>query len=153
MNDADRVIELDLPWQMTPGADCPVVLQSNGVAVVVAYASHSSGHEGESVVLTFDRCTASRFGYPNDEALAGHPLYGRGLTFYAIHEVLNSAWLTAVQAQNRVAFPNSTWAADRRHFIVTMHDDTFECLAASVTGRYSADPRPELLASLARQLS
>ncbi len=38
-------------------------------------------------------CVSIRFGFPNDQALHGHPLFSVGLGYYQLHEVVNSAWL------------------------------------------------------------
>jgi len=152
MDEVDRVVELDLPWLADSGAPEPVLIQAGSSAVVVAHASVASGHERESVVLSFEGCLATRFGYPNDEALVGHPLRKRGLGYYGIYEALNPSWLLELQEQNRVAFPNDDWPVRTvRHFIVTFHDETFECLAQSLDGQFAAEPRADLLDRLASQ--
>lgn len=155
MDEEDFIVELDVPWQVDPGASAPVLLQGEATAIVVAYASVSPGHKGESVVLSFEGCVISRFGYPNDEALSGHQLSKRGLRCYGLYEVLESSWLLELQRQNRVAFPNTDWPAGAhlRHFVATFHDSTFECLAHRLDGAFSAETRPELLAAAARQLT
>ncbi|QYM77716.1 hypothetical protein K0B96_10305 [Horticoccus luteus] len=89
------------------------------------------GAEEERAVAVFEGCLASRFGYPNDEALPGHPLYRYGLGDYDFFEVSSSPWMEEVRAQNRVSFPKFDMPA-RKHFIVTAHDESFECLADSV---------------------
>lgn len=39
----------------------------------------------QTAVATFSRCRQAVFGYPNDEALLGHPLYaGRRYGFYEV---------------------------------------------------------------------
>jgi hypothetical protein len=79
-----------------------------------------------------------KFGYPNDEALPGHPLYSRGLRNYGIFEVLNSTWRKMLADQNVVSFPNPKPSArSSRHFVVTFHDSTLECIAESIEGRFA----------------
>ena len=81
-----------------------------------------------------------KFGYPNDEALPGHPLYPKGLTFYGIFEVRDSSWSRALAEQNLVSFPNpSPSATSGRHFVVTFHDSTLECIAEGIEGRFASD--------------
>ncbi len=154
MAEADVVIPLDVPWGLDPDVPDPVVLQGESMLVLVARASRPSGHFGEDVVLTFEHCRISCFGYPNDEALAGHPLAQRGLGHYGIFEVLGSSWINVLAGRNRVAFPSATWPSGEplRHFVVTFHDSTFECLASSMDAQFSAEPREHLLPSLARRL-
>lgn len=87
-------------------------------------------------IVEFRRVSSSMFGHPNDEALAGHPLYDRGLEHYGSFEVLESSWVRALARMNEVRFPGSSWLFDdARHFILTFHDSTFECIASSVVAR------------------
>jgi hypothetical protein len=81
-----------------------------------------------TATVEFVRCIITKFGYPNDEALSGHPLYNSGLTGYGIFEVIGSQWIRRLTEQNRVAFP-STPDSTQRHFIFSFHDSTFECIA------------------------
>jgi hypothetical protein len=78
-------------------------------------------------VLRFDSCMWTTFGYPNDEAIEGHPLNGKGLDSAAVCEVFNSPWIARMRMQNRVSFPNYTMHPVR-HLIFQCGDDTFECL-------------------------
>ena len=71
----------------------------------------------------------ARFGYPNDEALPGHPLYPE-LRYYTVHEVLEPSWRKRIIEQNQVKFPlTPPHYARFRHSIITFQDSTFECLA------------------------
>ena len=100
---------------------------------------HSFGPEGLGrAVVSFQRCIKSTFGHPNDEAIEGHPLYHSGLEAYAIFEVLNSDWICEIDRQNRISFPNTSYA-DLRHFIFTFHDSSFECVAANLTVQFCRD--------------
>lgn len=73
-------------------------------------------------------CSQTKFGYPNDEALPGHPLYWRGMAGYEINEVKNSTWVKQIVEMNRVQFP-ATPDSTQRHFIFSFHDSTLECIA------------------------
>lgn len=104
---------------------------------------------GESTaVLVFEGCAAIQFGYPNDEALEGHPLWGFGLAYHGAFEVVDSPWRSALEAQNAVAFPDTAWGEGLRHFVLTFHDTTFECLSAGVGVAWS-DETPESAGSRA----
>lgn len=117
----------------------PVLLQSELECYLLfeGSAEASPGSEGVAIV-TFQSCLVSRFGYPNDEALAGHPLYKVGLRSYGVFEVSNSSWDHEMRAQNRVAFPKFDMPK-RRHFIFTFHDSMFECIAISATAEFSRE--------------
>jgi hypothetical protein len=59
----------------------------------VTVVSPRDTHPGLFVVIELLGCADIRFGGPNDEAIEGHPLHGRGLAAYRAHEVINSAWI------------------------------------------------------------
>lgn len=87
-------------------------------------------------VVRFESCWAHYFGSPNSEALHGHPLYERGLSFYGIFEVLDSSWIRLMEQRNRVHERHSAAHFDGlRHFIFTFNDSTFECVAESITAQ------------------
>jgi hypothetical protein len=117
----------------------PVLLQSEAACYLVFEGTaDTQPRSGGVAIVTFASCLISRFGYPNDEALAGHPLFKSGLRFYGVHEVGNSPWDRELRLQNRIAFPTFDMPK-RRHFIVTFHDSMFECIAASAVAEISTE--------------
>lgn len=93
--------------------------------------------------------TSVKMGSPNDEVLEGHPLWGSGLEFYEAHEVKNSPWIKELMDINRVhdQFRESHWNEDR-HFILTFHDETLECVARGAIAR--AEPGATMPAVVAQ---
>jgi len=149
---SDVVVELDLPWLPDPGAPSPVLFQDEDQATL-SYGTSVLAPGGPLAVVQFDHCMVATFGYPNEDGRWGHRLYDAGLTSHAIFEVENPSWLERLRAQNAVARPDAaSWWPNSpdtssdvgpvRHFIVTFHDSTFECLARSVSGRF-ADRHPQ----------
>jgi hypothetical protein len=67
-----------------------------------------------SAVVSFLEVSAWKYGEPNDEGLANHPLWNHGLAFYEFHEVM----------------PLDMAA---RRWIATFHDGTFEVVAREAT--------------------
>jgi len=96
------------------------------------------------------RCSNTRFGYPNDEARPGHPLYKRGLSTYGVFEIKNSSWIRQMTEQNRVRFPN-TRDSTQRHFIFCFHDSTFECVVDELSGTLSDETYQQLFERLTRE--
>lgn len=139
---AEHVVSLGVDWLPDPGAPDPLLVQSEDQAALVFESAGSGG----SVLVEFDGCVATRFGYPNDEALAGHELYTRGLRPYGVFEVVESSWVNDVSARNAVSFPSAELPVVR-HFVITFHDSTFECLARAMGGR----KRQESLADALRR--
>ena len=81
-------------------------------------------------VVEFRRCLIHRFGMPNDEALHGHRLFGRGLVAYRAHTVERSRWLDEVERINSVHPQHRPESFhDFVHYVLAFHDQTFECLA------------------------
>jgi hypothetical protein len=104
-------------------------------------------------VVEFKQVTSVKIGSPNDEVLHGHPLWGSGLEHYRAHEVRNSPWITELVNVNRVheRFDESRWSGTR-HFILTFHDETLECVARrTVTRAAPGATMPEVIARLSRE--
>jgi len=82
------------------------------------------------VVIELRGCAEVRFGGPDDEAMAGHPLHGRGLAGYWAHEVVNSAWIEDAIRVNSVQ-PHHSDAPFRQlhHYVLPSHDEMLEALA------------------------
>ena len=91
-----------------------------------------------TAVVEFKRCILTRFGYPNDEARWGIPQYN-GVS-YGIYEVRNSSWIQEVIGLNRYRFPKTMDDYVSHHFLFAFHDDTFECLADSISLEVFKEP-------------
>lgn len=165
----DKVVELkDIP-QSSMGAPIPIVVSGEHDAVVAYYLQNtpsdwdgkstrvvSQDSAGEPVALVkFSSCYSHMFGPPNDEAFSGHPLSSLGLKPYGSFEVIDSSWLIALEQMNQVhpyhdpkSFYNS-----KRHFILSFHDSTFECVAKSFTVTTSIGSVAGLVGSMAEHLS
>lgn len=130
------------------GAPLPTVV-CNERSLLVAYIANTApnpGWDGRSigivgadtagepiVIARFERALAHMFGPPNDEAFTGHPLASRGLEPFGVFEVLQSSWIRTLDRMNRVhPRHNPDSFAARRHFVLTFHDSTFECIADAV---------------------
>lgn len=142
---------LDLGFRWDAGAPEPHIVCSDGRAVLICYVGEpDAAWDGTSVTVTspadaqeslfavieFEGCSSVRFGHPNDEVMAGHPLHGRGLEPYAAHEVHNSALLAEHARINSVHPRHSAarWAAVR-HYFLAFHDDVVEVLADGIRAR------------------
>ncbi len=86
--------------------------------------------EDKTVVVQFPLCIYMMFGAPNDEALGGHPLWSRGLKFYAVHEVLNSSLIKMLEERNSFhdRHDQKSYLENKKHYIFTFHDSTLECV-------------------------
>ena len=139
---SERAVVLDpQPCAWSGGAPEPVVLSSEHRAFVVFDQPESDQQSDGCTAVEFVRCIAVLSGFPNDEALHGHRLWGKGLGFYQVHEVLDSSWLAQVRDVERhhhraPAMPMN----EVRHYVLTFHDSTVEALAHDliVVGNYAS---------------
>jgi len=151
---ADRVIELDLGYVPEAAVSGPLLIQDDGLAFLTFNAMRvrpdGRREPAGTAIVEFQNCWCTRFGYPNDEALPGHPLYQRGLRAYGIFEVLNSSWIAQVEEQNRLTFPNSgSWGS--RHFAFIFHDNMLECIADDLTLTVSQESFPQILRAVSQR--
>ena len=139
----EQVVELDLGIVREAAISGALVLQSELSTFLTFNAMRADGQgrrvDAGSAVVEFRRCLRTKFGLPNDEALAGHPLAQLGLDAYGVFEVLNSRWRTEAEAENRVCFPATDYS-EFWHFIFTFHDSSFECLALDLDLRLIEPP-------------
>jgi hypothetical protein len=104
-------------------------------------------------IVEFKRVTSVKIASPSDEVLRGHPLWGSGLEFNSAHEVKNSPWITELMEVDRALerFDESQWSG-RRHFMLTFHDETLECVAKwTITRTAPGATMPEVLARLSAE--
>jgi len=115
-----QVIKIGPRWDV--GAPLPHLISNGSRAFVVCLASQpdpewdgtyvkvaspAGADPSLFVVIEMRGCSQIRFGGPSDEAMSGHPLYGKGLDGYQAHEVFNSRWIeeaiTVVPGVERVS--------------------------------------------------
>ncbi len=89
----------------------------NGGDVSITQDEHSTTVVTRTVRVECHRCLATRFGYPNDEALPGDPLFSLGLKHYDVVEVIDSPWLAEINSRNKICFPNFQ-GFKARHFYI-----------------------------------
>ena len=89
-------------------------------------------------------CSSAKMGYPNDEGLPEHALWNRGLSEIesSIVEISGSQWLAEVRDQKQRSSQRiwggrgMTWTPNTdsdKHFLVTLKENTFECIAEKLT--------------------
>jgi hypothetical protein len=122
----ERAIPLSDWPQPDAGAPMPEVFADDN-SLSIMYR----GAAGKYAVVHFPLCSVFTFGSPNDEALGGHPLYGKGLQFYSVHRVEHSSWITLLERRNSVhpSHNRERFLENKRHYMFTFHDSTLECVA------------------------
>jgi hypothetical protein len=158
-------VNLEIHWNA--GAPMPHLFSSGSRAFVLFYSDVPRGGQDKSfreaggdgigvpalAVAEFIGMHSIKFGGPNDETLSGHPLYGKGLEFYAAHEVINSQWIAEEERINSVHPQHrGGWHETLRHYVFTFHDETLECLAEDVRTEQLDCNLPEAAVLLATRL-
>jgi len=129
---------------METGAPLPAV-HSDGHELLCAYVVNSTVAPAYSVaILKFEGVLQYRFGYPNDEALPGHPLYPFGLEYYDFFAVENSPLISEIEKQNECHRQHRPGIyAKFRHWVVTFHSETLEVIALRGSVKGQTDLSPE----------
>jgi hypothetical protein len=147
-------VPYDIGFKPEAAVSEPVLLQTDYRTFLTFSAkrllSDGKYHDAGYGIIEFERCSLTKFGYPNDEALAGHPLYDKGLGAYRVFRVCNSSWIKQMTEQNRVSFPK-TPDSNKSHFIFTFHDSTFECIANGLTAALSNEPYEKIFAEITKK--
>ncbi len=161
-----QVIDIGPCWD--DGAPLPHLISNGSRTLVVCLASQpdpdwdgtyvtmvspADQHSSIFVVLELWGCQEIRFGGPNDEAIAGHPLHGRGLAGYRAHEVLNSEWIEEAIRVNSV-HPHHSGAPFRQlhHYALLFHDEMVEALARGIESRLVTGTMQAILQDLVANL-
>lgn len=166
----EHVVELKIGCHPEAAVSGAMLLQSESAVFLLFNAmSDETNAEGRyedvgTAAIEFKHCRRTLFGGPNDEAIPEHRLFDKGLADcgYGICEVLNSAWAKEVMGQARKsakriwgdrfekAYEKHNWSI--RHFIVTFHDSTFECLADDFAVSVHQGPFTDLLSHISQRI-
>lgn len=144
------------------GAPCPLFFLSEHTSTVAYFLPNPPASwdgswttmrgpeaSGEpAAIVRFSGTQATFLGAPNDEAFDGHPLASRGLRPCGAFEVLDSSWIRRLEQMNRV-HPSHTaeMFAAYRHFVLSFHDTTFECVARACAWEVGAGPLTAIIAN------
>ncbi len=165
----DKVVELEKIPQSSTGAPIPSVLASgNNLFLVYCLENIPDDWNSSSIrvvgpesvkehaiIVTFSSPYAHMFGPPNDEAFLGHPLSNRGLKPYGAFEIKNSSWLRELEKLNSVhpEHNKESFIENKKHFIFSFHDSTFECIAESFEYNTQTDSTINIISSLSQKLT
>lgn len=116
---------------MDAGTPKPAIYSDDSGLTCAYIIGASHAESGSTAILHFDSVLYHAFGYPNDEALSGHALYGCGLEHYQFHVINGSPLIEDFDQRNRIHKRHEPGAFQKRfrHWIITFHDETLEVLA------------------------
>jgi hypothetical protein len=130
---SERVEALDLDTWWDPNAPAASLTISDRGRAWLRLRPHPDDPDGRLVVLSWEGCSSASLTPPNDEALAGHRLYGKGLEDVLwIGEVMESEYIARLEVMNRV---HDRHDPDRyaglRHFVLPLKECTVEVVSES----------------------
>ncbi len=128
-----KLVQIKDQFNMDTGAPDPMFFSAGNKTFVVFFGTLTQDHETRdlnTVMIEFTGCIKSSFGLPNNEILHGHPYYSLGLRSYGFYEIENSDLLMQIiEMQSLHAeFDLGKWKF-YKHYIITFHDELFECIA------------------------
>jgi hypothetical protein len=129
-----KLTPIEGAFEMDYGAPRPLII-ANDQYLLVAFQGDADTLEEEYVIgMKFSGPRKHRFGIPGNETIFGHPYYQQGLRAAGFYELENSDWIAELQEIARVhRYHNPDTWTKLKHYILTFHDNMFECVAESST--------------------
>ncbi|BBH16755.1 hypothetical protein Back2_10420 [Nocardioides baekrokdamisoli] len=130
----ERVVPSGINIEWDPNVPDAVMVSNDFGVTALAVAAHPSDSDERNVVLLWRGVAYSTFGAPNDEALAGHPLWDAGLrTVLWLGLVQDSSRIHTLAAQNAVHSRHDPGRYDLlEHYIAPLKECLIEVVARSV---------------------
>jgi hypothetical protein len=134
----------------------PVVLSNDSELYLAFFAfrlvddEHDKTSEAEIIVIKIKHPLKHTFGAPSNETIQKHPCYKLGLKPCGFYEVKNSYMLREleeIQKSHHHFHPDIF--KKYRHFILTFHDNTFECVAEDFQLLDKTETQFQLIAAIA----
>ena len=162
--DIMSVIQLE-DISIDPGAPMPKVLSSDTELYLIFYpatedenisdipiARNSIGDKGVCIVR-FRQALSHKFGSPSDETLMGHPLYKEGLAPYTAQYLDKSPWIEELVKTDSIhPYHTPSKFKEYKHYILSFHDNTFECVAQGYDMRYQNKDLYDVAVSVLQEL-
>jgi hypothetical protein len=135
-DELDTLAELSNVPRPEPGAPCPIVFAEEHGLVLSYWVPDEPHYQPTTAplgVVRFGKPYMHLFGPPDEDAIAGHPLSGRGLYPCGVFRVDHSSLVRCLERMNAVQPTHDPRRFEALvHYIFTFHDSTFECVAESL---------------------
>lgn len=124
---------------MDCGGPSPKIYSFENSLFVLFYSDNSNYQQIDQVIfdygvviLKFNRVQKFNFGMPSTDTIQGHQYYKIGMNSCAFYELKDSDFIKSLQniAKIHPNYNHSGWEK-YRHYILTFHDNMFECVAES----------------------
>lgn len=136
-----ELLEIEGLFLMDSGAPSPTIVSNDNELLITFYVDKESlfvepqqrdtFYDTGVVTLRFKLALKYTFGLPNDETMHGHPYSRLGMRPYSFYELKDSDLIASMQKINSVhPYHNPETWKECRHYIITFHDNMFECVAS-----------------------
>ena len=125
---------------MDYGAPSPIILSNDSELFIAFYADIerpfglpqkcNTIYDTGIFALKFKVYLKYLFGLPGEETIQGHPYSKLGMKSYSFYELKNSDLIKSLQEIEQVhpQYNEDKWKM-YKHYILTFHDNMFECIA------------------------
>lgn len=122
------------------GSPSPTILSNDNELFIAFYANRQNSstipqecntiYDTGVFALKFKVYLKYTFGLPGEETIQGHPYSKLGMKSYSFYELKNSDLIKSLQDIEKVhpQYNPTKWEM-YRHYILTFHDNMFECIA------------------------
>lgn len=135
-----ELIEIKGLFEMDFGSPSPMIISNDTELYITFYAdkyeNETEPQERNDIydkgifTLKFKSYLKYTFGMPGDETIFGHPYYKLGMQSFAFYELKNSDFIKQLEDidKNHSYYNSEKWE-HYKHYILTFHDNMFECVA------------------------
>lgn len=135
-----ELIEIKGLFELDYGAPSPTILSNDNELFIAFYADKESTstipQERNTIYdtgifsLKFKRYLKYTFGIPGNETIHGHPYSKLGMQSCTFYELRNSDLIKSMQDIEKIHpdYNPEKWKM-YKHYILTFHDNMFECIA------------------------
>ena len=135
-----ELIEIKGLFEMDYGSPSPIIISNDNELFIAFYADRDSNsfepYERDTFLdtgifaLKFKIYLKYMFGLPSNETIQGHPYSKLGMKSFTFYELKNSPVIKELQEIEKIhPYYNSEKWKKYKHFIITFHDNMFECIA------------------------
>lgn len=134
-----ELVEIKGLFEMDYGAPLPIILSSDNELLVAFFIDKENAYaipqecdiyDAGVLTLEFKQCLKYTFGMPGNESMYGHPYSKLGMQACSFYELRNSDLIESLREIDKIhPFYNSERWKMYKHYILTFHDNMFECVA------------------------
>ena len=135
-----KLIEIKGLFEMDTGAPSPMIISNDSELFVAFYANkertsaipkeRNIRYDTGIFVMKFKGYLKFTLGLPGEETISGHPYRRLGMKSYSFYELKKSDLIKSLQKIEKVhpRYNSENWNM-YKHYIITFHDNMFECVA------------------------